>query len=64
MSSLKRLAYEHPDTNVEIARKLGVHKSMLYRYMSGEAFPPLDKLEDIAGFFGTTGHEMLKVTGR
>ena len=59
MSNLKRYMGEHPDTNVEIARRLEIDKSTLYRYMSGDAFPPLTKLAVIANFFGVTDHDML-----
>ena len=47
-ASLRRLMEAHSERQVDIARLLGVSKSTVSAYLSGEQMPRMDKLEALA----------------
>lgn len=57
--NLRRLAKRFPSIS-ELARQLGINRTQLNRYLSGESFPRPDVLDRICSFFGVDARILLE----
>ena len=57
--NLRRLSQDHPSVS-ELSRNLGINRTQLNRYLSGESFPRPDVLDRICRFFDVDARILLE----
>ena len=62
-ANLKKLRHEKDMTQDELAEKLALSAQAISRYETGTAYPDIEMLPVIAGFFGVTVDKLLGVSG-
>lgn len=60
---LKKFRREKDMTQDELAQALGLSVQAISRYETGAAYPDIEMLPVIAGFFGTSVDELLGISG-
>ena len=58
-SNLKKLRAEHGLSQLECAESLGIKRTTLANYENGVSEPDIDKIKEIANFFGKTLDELM-----
>lgn len=58
--NLKRIAYQHEKTQIDIARDLKISKATVSSWMNGTRLPRMDKVDLLCQYFGVTREDIME----
>ena len=58
--NLKKIAYQHEKSQIDISRDLGISKATISSWMNGTRLPRMEKVDLLCEYFGVTREEIME----